>query len=45
MMIGHWGGQTSGSREATDIAEWVETHYTPLTIDGVIVYDLAPQNS
>jgi 4-amino-4-deoxy-L-arabinose transferase-like glycosyltransferase len=47
MMIGHWGGQTSGSREAADIAEWVETHYTPLTIDGVIVYDLteAPQNS
>jgi 4-amino-4-deoxy-L-arabinose transferase-like glycosyltransferase len=47
MMIGHWGRQTSGSREATDIAEWVETHYAPLTIDGVIVYDLteAPQNS
>jgi 4-amino-4-deoxy-L-arabinose transferase-like glycosyltransferase len=47
MMIGHWGGQTSGSREAADIAEWVETHYTPLTIDRVIIYDLteAPQNS
>jgi 4-amino-4-deoxy-L-arabinose transferase-like glycosyltransferase len=40
MMIGHWGGQTSGSREAADIAKWVETHYTPLTIDGVIIYDL-----
>jgi 4-amino-4-deoxy-L-arabinose transferase-like glycosyltransferase len=47
MMIGHWGRQTSGSRESADIAEWVETHYAPLTIDGVIVYDLteAPQNS
>jgi hypothetical protein len=47
MMIGHWGGQAGGSREAADIAVWVETHYTPLTIDGVIVYDLteAPQNS
>jgi 4-amino-4-deoxy-L-arabinose transferase-like glycosyltransferase len=47
MMIGHWGGQTSGSRESSDIAEWVETHYTPLTIDRVVIYDLtaAPKNS
>ena len=47
MMIGHWGGQQSGSRESAAIAEWVETHYTPLTIDGVIVYDLtaAQKNS
>ena len=47
MMIGRWGGQQSGSRESAAIAEWVETHYTPLTIDGVIVYDLtaAQKNS
>jgi 4-amino-4-deoxy-L-arabinose transferase-like glycosyltransferase len=47
IMIGHWGGSTSGSREAADIAEWVETHYTPLTVDRVIIYDLteAPKNS
>jgi hypothetical protein len=47
MMIGSWGGRASGGREATHIAEWVETHYAPLRIDDVIVYDLtqAPQNS
>jgi hypothetical protein len=48
MMIGSWGGgAASGSREAAHIAEWVETHYTPLRIDNIIVYDLtqAPQNS
>ena len=47
MMIGHWGASTTGSHESADIAEWVETHYTPLTIDGVLIYDLTqpPHNS
>jgi hypothetical protein len=47
LMIGHWGGQSSGSREAADIAEWVQTHYAPLTVDRVIIYDLTeePKNS
>ena len=47
MMIGHWGGASTGSRESADIAEWVETHYTPQTVDRVIIYDLtqSPQNS
>jgi 4-amino-4-deoxy-L-arabinose transferase-like glycosyltransferase len=47
IMMGHRGGSTSGSREAADIAEWVETHYAPLTVDRVIIYDLteAPKNS
>ena len=40
MMIGNRVGATSGSREAADIAEWVETHYAPVTVDGVIIYDL-----
>lgn len=40
MMLGHWGGGTSGSQESADIADWVETHYTPLTVDNVIIYDL-----
>jgi hypothetical protein len=40
MMLGHWGGDTSGSRESVDIADWVETHYTPLTVDNVVIYDL-----
>ena len=36
MMIGHWGlPGSSGSREAADIAEWVETHFTPTTVDRV----------
>jgi 4-amino-4-deoxy-L-arabinose transferase-like glycosyltransferase len=37
--IGHWGRST-GSSDSTDIAQWVETHYTPMTVDRVIVYDL-----
>jgi 4-amino-4-deoxy-L-arabinose transferase-like glycosyltransferase len=46
MMIGHWGGGTSGSRESADIAEWVETHYTPQTVDRVLIYDLTqPQRN
>jgi 4-amino-4-deoxy-L-arabinose transferase-like glycosyltransferase len=41
MMIGHWGGSTTtGSRESADIAQWVETHYTPVTVDRVLIYDL-----
>lgn len=40
-MMGTFGGHTaSGSREAADIAKWVQTHYAPMTLDGVIVYDL-----
>ena len=47
MMIGHWGGTATGSHESADIAEWVETHYTPQTVDRVIIYDLTqpPRNS
>lgn len=40
-MMGGFGGRaTSGSREAADIADWVQAHYAPLTIDGVTIYDL-----
>ena len=47
MLVGHWGGATTGSRGPTDIAEWVETHYTSQTVDRVIIYDLTqpPRNS
>ncbi len=46
-MIGHWGGTSTGSHESADIAQWVETHYTPRTVDRVIIYDLTqpPKNS
>jgi hypothetical protein len=30
-----------GSGAATDIASWVEAHFTAQTVDGVTVYDLA----
>jgi 4-amino-4-deoxy-L-arabinose transferase-like glycosyltransferase len=43
MMIGHWGASTTGSREAADIAEWVETHFTPQTVDRVVIYDVTQQ--
>ncbi|SEH70224.1 4-amino-4-deoxy-L-arabinose transferase [Mycolicibacterium rutilum] len=42
MMTGRWGAQSSGSRAAADIAEYVARHYTPTVIDGVTVYDLTP---
>ena len=48
VMFGGFGGHDNGgSRMAADIGEWVETHYTPLTVDGTVVYDLtaAPKNS
>ena len=47
MMIGHRAHQTSGSRESSDIADWVESHYTALTVDRVLIYDLTspPKNS
>jgi 4-amino-4-deoxy-L-arabinose transferase-like glycosyltransferase len=45
MMIGHWGPST-GSSESSDIAAWVETHYTPQTVDRVLIYDLTqPQRN
>jgi 4-amino-4-deoxy-L-arabinose transferase-like glycosyltransferase len=42
MVVGHWGGATAatGSRESADIAEWVQTHYTALTVDRELIYDL-----
>jgi len=41
MMIGQWaGGKGSGSHEAADIAQWVESHYAPTAIDRTIIYDL-----
>lgn len=39
--VRHAGGRgTTGSREAADIGEWVEAHYAPMTVDGVVLYDL-----
>ncbi len=40
MMTGRWGSSSGGSREAADIAQWVETHYAPLVIERAVVYDL-----
>nr|WP_242456264.1 glycosyltransferase family 39 protein [Mycolicibacterium sp. P1-18] len=34
------GRGTTGSREAADIGDWVEAHYAPTTVDGVVLYDL-----
>jgi 4-amino-4-deoxy-L-arabinose transferase-like glycosyltransferase len=41
------GRGNSGSRDAADISSWVEAHYSPKTVDGVVVYDLTetPSNS
>jgi len=46
-MITHWGRAGTGSHDAADIADWVETHYTPQTVDHVLIYDLTkpPRNS
>ncbi len=49
MVVGHWGSltATTGSHESADIAEWVQTHYAPLTVERVLIYDLTQplQNS
>jgi 4-amino-4-deoxy-L-arabinose transferase-like glycosyltransferase len=45
MMTSHWGSSHGGSHAAVDIASWVQTHYTPLTIDQTVIYDLSRPNS
>lgn len=39
IMIGH--RDSGGSEESSRIAEWVESHYRPMSLDGVIIYDLS----
>ena len=34
------GGGPSQSAQSTEITTWVEAHYTPITVDGVALYDL-----
>jgi hypothetical protein len=38
---------SGGSRQSSDIAQWVEAHYTPMIIERGVVYDLtsAPRDS
>ncbi|MFV8245637.1 ArnT family glycosyltransferase [Mycolicibacterium peregrinum] len=46
IMAGGFGGHTpSGSQAATEIAEWVQAHYNPVTVDGVTIYDLTHRAS
>lgn len=41
IMAGGFGGHTpSGSQAATEIAEWVQAHYNPITVDDATIYDL-----
>ena len=46
IMMSRWG-QQSGSNESAAVAEWVETHFTPVIVDRAAIYDLtaAPKNS
>ncbi len=45
--LGRWRGGSSGSGEAEDIAQWVETHFAPMTMDRSVIYDLTqpPKNT
>jgi 4-amino-4-deoxy-L-arabinose transferase-like glycosyltransferase len=46
VMMGNWRSESSGSREAADIASWVQSHFTAVPVAGVTVYDLtAPPHS
>lgn len=46
IMAGGFGGHTpSGSQAATEIAEWVQAHYHPVTVDDVTIYDLTHRAS
>ncbi|AKS36357.1 glycosyl transferase [Mycolicibacterium goodii] len=40
IMTARPGHTQTGSREAAEIAQWVQTHYAPVTIDNVTIYDL-----
>jgi 4-amino-4-deoxy-L-arabinose transferase-like glycosyltransferase len=40
MMPGPARAHATGSRDAEDIAEWVQTHFTPADVDGAVLYDL-----
>lgn len=40
-IMGTFGrGEATGSRAAADVAAWVESHFTPMIVDDVVVYDL-----
>ncbi|WP_019970816.1 glycosyltransferase family 39 protein [Mycobacterium sp. 141] len=40
-IMGGFGGRTtSGSQDASDIADWVENHFNAVTVDDVTIYDL-----
>jgi 4-amino-4-deoxy-L-arabinose transferase-like glycosyltransferase len=41
-IMGGFGGRTTttGSQDASSIADWVENHFTPVTVDDVTIYDL-----
>jgi 4-amino-4-deoxy-L-arabinose transferase-like glycosyltransferase len=46
IMLAAFPGHDSGSREAAAIADWVEAHYAPTTVEHTVVYDLtAPQKN
>jgi len=38
------GASNGGSSDASEIASWVESHFTSKTVDGVAVYDLTSPN-
>lgn len=40
IMTARPGHTPTGSREAAEIARWVESRFTPITIDNVAIYDL-----
>ena len=35
-----WGAVRSGSRQSTDIADWVRANFAPVHVDDVVLYDL-----
>ncbi|ALI28197.1 putative integral membrane protein [Mycolicibacterium fortuitum] len=46
IMAGGFGGHTpSGSRSATEISDWVQDRYRPVTVDDVTIYDLTQRAS
>lgn len=45
MFVMPGGRDHGGSRDAADISAWVEAHYSPKTVDDVVVYDLTQRPS
>ena len=44
-MFGMGARHGSGSRDSVDIADWVQSSFTPIRVDGVVLFNLTDSPS